>query len=344
MFSTRLRRFQPGLPRVRVNTLSGSLRVQVVTHLWPTRSEPQYGVFVQSQVDALRRRQGIEVEVRTFPRGGLSYVRAAWALRGSARRGRFDIVHAHYGLSGWSALATRAPQLVVTFHGTDLRHPVVGTLSRALVRLAGLPATVSSWLARTEIPGAGSRRAVAVLPCGIDMERFETIDRATARARLGLDPDRPYMLFPADPARQVKRYDRALELAARFPDAELLSLRAAPPGDVPLWINASNVVLVTSDSEGFGLAALEALACDVPVLATPVGIAPLVLRGLAGTLSAPFDAERWEPLVSTHLDASDPRVAGRARAALFSSDRMADRVVAAYEELISSESTGHQRA
>jgi glycosyltransferase involved in cell wall biosynthesis len=343
MVATVLRRLQPGLPRLRANTLSASVRVQVVTHLWPTRSEPQYGVFVQSQVEALSRRQGIEVEVRAFPRGGLSYLRAAWALRGSARRGEFDIVHAHYGLSGWSALAARARRLIVTFHGTDLRHPVVGRLSRALLRLIGLPATVSSSLARGAIPGAGTRRAVAVLPCGIDMQRFAPLDRTTARARLGLDPDRSYVLFPADPTRSVKRHDRALELATRFPGAELLVLQAVPPDDVPLWINASNVVLVTSESEGFGLAVLEALACDVPVLSTPVGIAPLVLRGLAGTLCAPFHPATWEPLVGTHLEAKDSRIDGRARAALFSNERMADRVLAVYEELISPESSGHQR-
>jgi glycosyltransferase involved in cell wall biosynthesis len=299
-------------------------------------------VFVQTQVEALRRRDGIEIDVRAFPRGGLSYLRAAWKLRGSARRGRFDVVHAHYGLSGWSAVATGARQLVVTFHGTDLRHPVVRRLSQLLIRLIGLPATVSSALARAAVPGAGSRRTVAVLPCGVDLECFKPLDRATARSRLGLDPSRPYILFPADPARQVKRHDRALELAGRFPEAELLSLRAVPPAEVPLWINASNAVLVTSDSEGFGLAVLEALACDVPVLATPEGIAPLVLRDLAGSLCGSFDPEEWSRLLNIHLQADDPRVAGRSRAALFSSERMADRVFAVYEEL--AESSGHQRA
>jgi glycosyltransferase involved in cell wall biosynthesis len=299
-------------------------------------------VFVQTQVEALRRRDGIEIDVRAFPRGGLSYLRAAWKLRGSARRGRFDVVHAHYGLSGWSALATGAGQLMVTFHGTDLRHPVVRRLSRVLIRLIGLPATVSSALARAAVSGAGSRRRVAVLPCGVDMERFKPLDRATARSRLGLDPNRAHILFPANPARRVKRHDRALELAGRFPEAELLSLRSVPPADVPLWINASNAVLVTSDSEGFGLAVLEALACDVPVLATPEGIAPLVLRGLEGSLCGPFDPEAWSRLLNIHLQADDPRVSGRSRAALFSSERMADRVLAVYEEL--AESSGHQRA
>ncbi len=62
---------------------------------------------------------------------------------------------------------------------------------------------------------------------------------------------------------------------------------------MPLWINAANAVLVTSDYEGFGLAAIEALACDVPVLSTPVGIAPYALGGLRGALCAPFELERW---------------------------------------------------
>jgi glycosyltransferase involved in cell wall biosynthesis len=338
-----MRPLQPGLRRFRANTLSAPVRVQVVTHLWPTRSEPEYGAFVQNQVEALRRRQGVEIEVRAFPRGGISYLKAAWKLRGSARRGKFDIVHAHYGLSGWSALAARARRLIVTFHGTDLRHPVVGPLSRLLLRLIRLPAAVSVSLAKAGVPGAGRRRPCAVLPCGIDLDRFKRLDRPAARSRLGLDPDRPYILFPADPARTVKRHDRASELAGRFPGIELLSLRGVAPKEVPLWINASNAVLVTSDSEGFGLALLEALACDVPVLATPVGIAPLVLGGLEGTVCEPFDSDRWEPVLRAHLETGDPRVEGRPRAALFSSDRMADRVLAVYEELISSDRSGHQR-
>ena len=70
------------------------------------------------------------------------------------------------------------------------------------------------------------------------------------------------------------------------------------------------------------------------MLSTSVGIAPLVLGGLEGTLCAPFDLTQWEPVLGSHLRASDPRIAGRSRAALFASDRMAERVLAAYRELI----------
>ena len=302
-------------------------------------------MFVRDQVEALRRRKELQISVRSFRRGPPSYLRAAWELRGSARRERFDIVHAHYGLSGWSALAAGG-RLVVTFHGTDLRHPLVGPLSRLLSRFVSLPATASSFLARSGLGRSVGRGPVAVLPCGVELTRFRPLERREARSLLGLDPERPYLLFPADPARKVKRYERARGLAARFPDAELLTLHGAAPDRVQLWINASNAVLVTSEHEGFGLAALEALACDVPVLATPVGIAPLALSGLDGTLCAPFEEDQWSSLVRRHVEETDPRVEGRARAALFSSERMADRVIAVYRELIGpswSESTGHQR-
>ena len=62
---------------------------------------------------------------------------------------------------------------------------------------------------------------------------------------------------------------------------------------MPLWLNAANAVLVTSDYEGFGMAAVEALACEVPVLSTAVGIAPYALGGIEGCLCAPFEPEPW---------------------------------------------------
>jgi glycosyltransferase involved in cell wall biosynthesis len=94
---------------------------------------------------------------------------------------------------------------------------------------------------------------------------------------------------------------------------------------------------VTSEREGFGLAALEALACDVPVLSTDVGIATIALSGVSGTLVAPFDRDTWVAALRPHLDADDPRIDGRARAALFDSNRLAMRVFHAYEGLIATD-------
>ena len=156
--------------------------------------------------------------------------------------------------------------------------------------------------------------------------------RAEARAALGLDSDGRYLLFPADPARAVKRADRA-EAVAGGAGATLLTLGHAPPEELPLWVNAADAVLVPSDREGFGLAVLEALACDVAVLATPTGIHPEALAGIEGALCAPFDEALWTRAARSRLDTPDGRVAGRSRAAEFGADRMALRVLEAWRAL-----------
>jgi glycosyltransferase involved in cell wall biosynthesis len=311
------------------------MRVLVVTNLWPSPAAPARGGFVRDQVEALRAIDGLEVELFTFATGSREYARAALELRRRYRGRRFDAVHAHYGLAGWSALAVRGAPHVVTFHGTDLVHPRVGPLSRALARLVSLPAPVSASLARSGLSAltADADRRVAVLPTGVNLDRFRRIDRREARAALGLDPGGRFLLFPADPDRPEKRFDRACELAAAAGGVELIAYGQRPPEDVPLMINAANAVVAPSDREGFGLAPLEALACDVPVLATDTGVARLVLDGIEGTLCAPFDPDRWAAALAPHLAADDPRVFGRQRAGLFDRNRLAERVFRAYTDI-----------
>ncbi|HEU5143474.1 MAG TPA: glycosyltransferase [Solirubrobacterales bacterium] len=311
------------------------MRVLVVTNFEPDESAPQRGQWVRDQVEELRR-LGVEVEVFSFPPGASNYLPAAWRLRRLLRNERFDLVHVHYGLTAWSTVLAGARPLVVSFHGTDVRHPVVGAMSRRLARRVDLVAAVSRALFAPEDgrPGLPRVSGAAVLPCGPDLNRFRPLPRAEARERLGLDQTGRYLLFPADPARPAKRYDRASELAA-VSGAELLSGGSIDPEQMPLWVNAANAVAVTSDYEGFGLVCVEALACDVPVLSTPVGIAPFALAGVSGTLCEPFDASRWASVLAPHLEAGDPRVGGRARAESLSAARMAERTLEAYRDVLS---------
>jgi glycosyltransferase involved in cell wall biosynthesis len=309
------------------------VRVLVVTNFEPDDSAPQRGRWVRDQIDEVRKR-GIEVDVFSFPPGRNEYIPATRRLRALLRRERFDLVHAHYGLPGWCAKLAGAEPLIVTFHGTDVRHGVVGPLSRRLAWRVDLVAAVSRALFADEDgrPGLPPVPGSAVLPCGPDLERFVPIPRAQARAELGLDPEARFLFFPANPSRPEKRHDRAAELAASC-GAELRSGGSIDPEQMPLWINAANAVLVTSEYEGFGMAAVEALACGVPVLSTPVGIAPYALGGLKGCLCAPFDLATWSAAAAAHIAVADPRVAGADRAASLSAARMAERVIEAYRDV-----------
>jgi teichuronic acid biosynthesis glycosyltransferase TuaC len=310
------------------------VRVLVVTNFVPDAGAPQRGRWIEDQVREVRK-LGIDAEVFSFPRGRQHYLPATRRLRRLLRHDRFDLVHAHYGLVGWCARLAGARPLAVSFHGTDVRHPLVGPASRRLAWRVDLVAAVSRALFAEEDgrPGLPAVPGSAVLPCGPDLTRFRPLPRPEARERLGLDPAGRYLLFPADPGRREKRHDRAAELASAC-GAELLTGGSIEPEEMPLWVNAANAVLVTSDYEGFGLACVEALACDVPVLSTPVGIAPHALAGLAGALCAPFEPETWAAAAAPLLDATDPRVRGRSRSAALSAERMAERAVVAYRALL----------
>jgi teichuronic acid biosynthesis glycosyltransferase TuaC len=311
------------------------LRVLVVTNITPDEAAPWRGRFVREQVDALRK-EGLDAELFSFPIGRRAYLPAVVAIRRLLRHERFDVVHAHYGLAGWCAALAGARPLVVTFHGTDVRHPITGFLSRRLVGRLDLIAPASRALLAPEggRPALPRRMgATAILPTGANLERFRPSPRTEARERIGLEPAGRYLLFPAARSRPVKRYDRAVELAVEL-DAELLSGDGIDTEQMPSWMNAANAVVVTSDNEGFGLAAVEALACDVPVASTPVGIAPFLLGGVAGCHVGAYDPRRWADALRPHLEAPDPRVEGRRRAAWFAAGPMARRVLEAYREVI----------
>jgi teichuronic acid biosynthesis glycosyltransferase TuaC len=325
------------------------VRALVISNMRADRSHPERGSFVRDQVAALRTIDGLEVELFEFAPGARALARAASqaprrpaAKPGERRRPRrYDVVHAHFGLTGWPALTVRARVHALTLHGTDVMHPRTRVATLAVLPLMKLVAGVSGALTG-ELPRWARRRA-QVLPCGVDVERFRPIAREDARAALGLDRDGAYVLFAADPARPEKRFDRAQALCEGL-DVQLLTLGGVAPASVPLWINAVNAVVVPSEREGFGLSVLEALACEVPVLATPVGIHPQALEGVSGSLCAPFAPESWRAALEQHLrtrvESGAPdagaserpgREAARASAERFSARRMAWRVADAWQ-------------
>jgi glycosyltransferase involved in cell wall biosynthesis len=300
-----------------------------------TDANPALGSFVREQLRALQQIDGVDVELHEFAPGGGSptaYLKAGREIQKKYKGQQFDIVHAHFGLSAWAALGARARKRVMTLHGNDLHNKRSRRITLAATSRYDLVSAVSSELAAL-IPGAGSKRTVAILPVGISLERFKPIPRAQARKKLGLEPKGRYLLFCHNPARPDKRHDLALQLAEAN-NAQLLTLGSVAPDDVANWHNAANAVLVPSDYEGFGLAALEALACNVPVLATRTGVHPVALDGIDGALCAPFDLGTWSDALAPHFKSRNPRVNGRARAELFSSDRMAERVAVAWSELL----------
>jgi teichuronic acid biosynthesis glycosyltransferase TuaC len=301
------------------------VRALIVSNMWPSADRPALGTFVRDQVEALRRRTDVDVELAAFPPGGGSaYVRA---IPGLLRRRGFDVVHAHFGLTAWPALAAGGTLRAVTLHGNDLVAPRSRRATLAVLPRYDLVA-VPSRRALELLPAKQAGRA-AVLPCGIDADHFGPMDRGDARRALGLDPAEPFALFPYDPARAVKRHDRALLAAGEH---RLHTLGGANRGQMQLWFNAASVVLCPADWETFGMACVEALACDTCVIATPTGVHAEALDGVAGCLCEEFEPEAWRQATSEAIAHDEQRVAGRASAVRWSADAMAEALVARWRD------------
>ena len=238
---------------------------------------------------------------RGYPRG-----RARTAPRATARR-RFDVVHAHFGLTRL-ARAARPPR---ARRGDAARQrpapPALEARSRA-PRCRSSPCRRRLARVQREPPGRGhARGAWRCCPVGIDTRALPPDPAREARARLGLDPDEPVPAVPARPRAPLKRHDRAREAAG---DAPLLHAGRRRAGRGPATGSTPPTrCSCPSEAEGFGLAVIEALACDVPVLGTPVGIHPVALRRHRRARSAPpWDARPGAPRCAPHLEAADPRV------------------------------------
>lgn len=309
------------------------MRVLIVSNMYPTRERPEFGVFVRDQLEALGRIEGVEPELYVFEGGGIkAYRKAVKPLKKHLKERQYDVVHAHYGLTGWVAKKAGAKPLLVTLHGTDVYDKRAGRISRSVAKKADQVAVVSEDLGQA-LGKVKTKRPLAVLPTGVNLGRFAQRDRTEARRALGIDPEGSYVLFPFNPNRPVKHYDRALEVAGRIEDLEVLTLGNVPPDGVATYMNAVDATLVPSEYEGFGLAALETLACNTPVVATRTGMAPALLDGVAGCHCIDWNLAAWTNAVESILEDPDPRVAGRPIAERWSTDAMAERVVDLYRRI-----------
>jgi teichuronic acid biosynthesis glycosyltransferase TuaC len=312
------------------------LRVLVITNMYPTLAEPEFGCFVRDQVDDLRA-LGAEVDVLAFdgrPRRS-RYLRAVHHLRRELRRRRYDIVHAHYGLTGAVAASQMRTPVVTTFHGSDAWIPWQRAVSRLVARRTE-PIAVAPVIADS----LGVRGA-PVIPCAVDLDQFVPVERGDARRALGWPTDGPCVLLLAARGdatkvvrKQVNVFDAVIELLRRQnPEVFPASLDGLSRERVALAMNAADVAVMTSLWEGAPVGVKEALACQTPIVSVVVGDVPDIVTGLPGCAIVPRDPAALAAAVEQALCAGrDPRL----REAMHAYGRrpIAERVIGVYQRRI----------
>ena len=308
---------------------------------------PSYN-FAKRQVASLPK---VGIAVRTFflaSRTSPTTLVKEWSrLQNEIRNFNPHLIHAHFGTmtAFLCAFGTTMP-LVVTFRGSDLNPvPSISVLrstgGRLLSQLAAFRATriicVTGQLKARLWWGKGR---TTIIPDGVNMSVFSPRSQEEARAALGWHNADRVVLFCAGKFPKKKRLDLALQAAEAAKvlcsDLRLVVLESAAPESIPLFLNAADCLLFTSDWEGSPNIIKEAMACNLPIVSVDVGDVAERLEGVSHSKIVSRDPHQLGAALSKILMLNS-RSNGRTMVRDLSEEMVAERIRSVYDSTVGGE-------
>jgi len=296
----------------------------------------------------------------------------ATTLARVAREQELDIVHAHYAVPHATAAyladqmlseESARPRTVTTLHGTDITlvgsDPSYADVVAFSIERSHAVTAVSESLRADTVAALGVQREIRVIPNFLDCGEYRRRTDPNRRAQICPQATCDALVVHMSNFRPVKRVDVAFEVfrrvrrrvRARFlligdgpvrDEIEKLASQHGMSDDViflgeqhdPVpWLSVADLFLLPSAQESFGLAALEAMACEVPVIASKVGGLPEIIEdGVTGFVCPPEDVEAMaDRAIELLSDPSRRAAMGRAGAEMVRTRYCTDRIVPLYE-------------
>jgi teichuronic acid biosynthesis glycosyltransferase TuaC len=228
------------------------------------------GNVVFNQAESLRN-QGVQIDF--FPvkgKGLIGYTKNIPLLWKYLHNNKFDIIHAHYSASAFVASFAVRESLVVSLMGSDAFMSGLWSIAaRFFYKFRWDVTIVKSKGMKEQL----RMKKALVMPNGVDLNKFKTVPKTEARAHIGYSKTKKLIIFVSDPAREEKNFDLA-KSAVKYLDrnnVELMPVFNVPSGEIPFYMNAADVLLLTSKWEGSVNVVKEAMACNLPIVSTDVG-------------------------------------------------------------------------
>jgi len=295
--------------------------------------------IVRNQGQSLMN-QGIIVDFFTIKGKGLwSYFIHIFVLRKYLKTNKFDIIHAHYSFASYVASLAGASPLVVSLMGSDV---ISNKFARLLIlffhKLFWDQAIVKS----TGMYQCLGLRKVEIIPNGVNLGRFNSFDKKNCQVKLGWNNEKRHILFASDPGRAEKNFSLArmsMELLKRDYEIVVQILKDVPHEDIPIYMNASDVLILSSLHEGSPNVIKEAMACNCPIVTTNVGDVKWVLDNTDGCYISSFDPKEYVEKIKLALEFSEKngRTKGRDRIIELGLDSVtiSKKIISIYQKVLS---------
>ncbi len=307
------------------------------------------GPIVESQAVSLQE-QGVHISHFTVNKGGsIGYLKESFRLRRLLKNNKFDIIHAHYGLTAIICLlARRKEKLVVSFMGDDLvgSRKNDGRITKISIILARFNSLLASWFYDYSIVKSEQMlnklrtKSVALIPNGVNTKLFKPNSKQETRKKLRIDPNLKLVIFISKPERAEKNYSLA-EKAVRNCDVaniSLLPLYGLDHKCLVDYYNAADVMVLTSFHEGSPNVIKEAMACNCPIVSTDVGDVNWVLGETEGCYIASFDPKDFSDKIKLALEFSEKQGQTKGRKRIIElgldTETIAKKIISVYQKTL----------
>jgi len=289
--------------------------------------------FVYDQYNSLIKK-GIEVNVFLIKGNGIiGYLTNLPTLSKKIKSEKYDLIHAHFGLSGMLATLQRKCPVVITFQGCDINRIELMCISKFAMKLSSHNIFVSRMLAKK----AKAKENYSIIPYGVDLgNTFKPLKKDDCRKALKLNCNDKIVLFSSSFDRVEKNYELARKSIEMVGDLTLVELsKGYKRCDVNKLFNASDLLLMTSLREGSPQVIKEAMACNCPIVSTDVGDVKEVIGSTEGCYITSFDPKDVAEKIKKALNFGE-RTSGRKRVKNFKMNNVAEKIFDLYKRILSS--------
>ena len=244
--------------------------------------------YIREQVESLKK-AGILIDYFLIKGYGIfGYLKNLPKLKKQIKKEKYDLIHAHYGLSGLLANFQRIIPVVTTFHGLD-----IGWKFNKMLSWVSSLLSVANIFVKDKMQFKLITNNQYIIPCGVDLELFKPIKSRSLKIKYKLSSEKRYILFSSRFNNEVKNWPLAKKAidSLNFNDIEIIELNKYSRLEVVELMNICDMALLTSISEGSPQFIKEAMACNIPIVSTDVGDVKEIFDDTEGCYITSFDPQ-----------------------------------------------------